>query len=100
MPFLSILSLRHGLNTLKRLNLEMDMISIHTFSLAQYVFKTLASLHHSNGKPVVVLYHDSQFEDRGVQGGIVNFNLLRADGQYVGYAEVFLRYKLVLATFL
>lgn len=70
------------------------MISKHTFSLAQYVFRNLTSLHHSNGQPVAVLYHDSHFEDRNVQGGIVNFNLLRADGQYVGYAEVFVRYEL------
>lgn len=88
LPFLSILSLRHGFDTIKRLNLDMDLISKHTFSIAKYVFYNLAILHHSNGKPVAVLYHDSLFESRASQGGIVNFNLLRPDGEYVGYAEV------------
>ena len=35
-----------------------------------------------------VVYSDTDFEDRHTQGAIVNFNLLRADGQFVGYSEV------------
>lgn len=88
LSFLSILSLRHGFDTLRRLNLDMDLISKHTFSLAQFVYRNLATLHHSNGKPVVVFYHDSAFNDITLQGGTVNFNLLRDDGEYVGNAEV------------
>lgn len=88
LPFLSILALRHGFDTLKRLNLDMNAISKHSFSLAQYVYKNLATLHHSNGKPVVIFYHDSTFNDINLQGSTVNFNLLRDNGEYVGNTEV------------
>lgn len=64
------------------------MISKHAFSLAKYVYKNLLTLHHSNGKPATILYHDSSYEDSAFQGGIVNFNLLRPNGDYIGYAEV------------
>lgn len=88
LPFLSIVSLRHGFATWKRLGLRTVDISRHTFALAQYVFQRLVTLHHENGKPVVVLYHDTDFEDVNCQGGIVNFNLLRPSGEFIGYAEV------------
>lgn len=87
-PFLSILALKEGFNTIKRLNLTFDLISKHTFSLAQYVYRNLLCLHHANGRPVVVLYHDTTFENLCDQGAIVNFNVLRDDGEHVGYAEV------------
>jgi molybdenum cofactor sulfurtransferase len=87
-PFLSILALKEGFNTIKRLNLTFDLISKHTFSLAQYVYRNLLCLHHANGRPVVVLYHDTPFENLCDQGAIVNFNVLRDDGEHVGYAEV------------
>ncbi|XP_030766753.1 molybdenum cofactor sulfurase 3-like [Sitophilus oryzae] len=86
--FLSILSLKHGFDTLKRLDLNPNLISKHTFALAKHVYNTMTSMKHYNGSTVAVLYHDSEFQDRNVQGGIVNFNLKRPDGKYVGYAEV------------
>ncbi|KAK9721920.1 MOSC domain [Popillia japonica] len=86
--FLDILALKHGFATLKRLKLDMNLISQHTFSLAKYVFNQLLLLHHWNCQPVAILYHDTTFGDRNHQGGIVNFNLLRSNGQYIGYAEV------------
>ncbi|XP_076254988.1 molybdenum cofactor sulfurase isoform X2 [Rhynchophorus ferrugineus] len=88
LPFLSIMAIKHGLDTLKRLGLSMDLISRHTFNLAKYVFDGLASLRHSNNAPVAVLYHDNNFQDFEVQGAIVNFNLRRSDRRFVGYAEV------------
>lgn len=66
----------------------MSDISRHTFALAQYVYRSLLMLHHGNGNPVTILYHDTNFEDIKYQGGIVNFNLLRSTGEYVGYSEV------------
>ncbi|XP_060524505.1 molybdenum cofactor sulfurase 3 isoform X2 [Cylas formicarius] len=88
LPFLSIISVRHGFDTLKRLNLTFDVISQHTFHLARYLYFQLVSLHHCNGAPVAKLYHETGFEDRSYQGGIVNFNLRRPSGHIVGYAEV------------
>lgn len=35
-----------------------------------------------------MLYCDTDYEDPSSQGAIVNFNILRADGSFVGYSEV------------
>ncbi|EFN72786.1 Molybdenum cofactor sulfurase [Camponotus floridanus] len=84
--FLSIASLQYGFEILSKLT--MDQISRHVFSLAQTLHHSLLTLHHCNGKPVVKLYSDSDYENRSTQGGIVTFNLIRSNGEYVGYMEV------------
>lgn len=45
-------------------------------------------LRHCNGLPVAKIYQNTQFSSSDVQGGIVAFNLLRDDGNYVGFSEV------------
>lgn len=67
---------------------SMTRISRHCFNLAKYLFENLKELKYSNGQPVVKLYHDTDFESIDNQGGIVNFNLLHADGSFIGFAEV------------
>ncbi|XP_065169463.1 molybdenum cofactor sulfurase 3 [Atheta coriaria] len=86
--FLSIASLRHGFAALKRHNLQISTIQAHVFNLAQYVYNNLKNYKHYNNQPVCVLYHDGEFKQMDQQGGIVNFNILRADGSYIGFAEV------------
>lgn len=92
--FLSILALRHcfeSLNTLipKVINNDlMETVAYHTFYLAKDLYNQLKALQHSNGKKAVILYTDSEFEDIDKQGGMVAFNLLRADESYIGFAEV------------
>ncbi|KAL1508879.1 hypothetical protein ABEB36_003701 [Hypothenemus hampei] len=86
--FLSIISLTHGFETLCRLQLNPNLISRHTFNIAKYIHENLSELRHSNGKSVAVLYGDSKFESIENQGGIINFNLKRPNGDYVGFAEV------------
>lgn len=66
----------------------MDLISQHTFSLARYAVHRLKSLQHWNGAVVVELYADTDYSDVEEQGGIVNFNLKRSEGSYVGFIEV------------
>jgi len=66
----------------------MDKISQHVFSLARALYRSLLTLHHCNGKPVVKLYSDTDYEARESQGGIVTFNLIRSNGEHVGYVEV------------
>lgn len=58
------------------------------FPLHRYVHDKLSSMRHFNGSPVCLFYCDGDFTDPSVQGAIVNFNLLRANGAYVGYTEV------------
>ena len=68
----------------------MDLISKHTFILAQYFYNNLLILHHENGKPLAKIYSDTDYTERAFQGNIVNFNLLRNNGDYVGFIEVIL----------
>lgn len=88
--FLSIISLLEGFNTLQRLvpgNNPMQRISNHSFRLAKDLYNKLSTMKHWNGKPVIKLYHDSNFEDQVLQGAILNFNVLHDDGSNVGFAE-------------
>lgn len=77
----------------------------HAVGLARWLAARLAALRHSNGAPVVRLYGDWCTElaaavaagrapaaaaaaGHADHGPTVAFNLLRADGSWVGYAEV------------
>lgn len=66
----------------------MESISLHVFNLAKYTYDRLLTLHHFNTAPVAKLYHNSNFDDASQQGGIINFNLMRSNGEYIGFAEV------------
>lgn len=96
LPFLSVISLLHGFDTLERLvplkdNIKpMMRISRHCFTLAKYLYHSLKQMKYANGQEVVKLYHDTDFQSIHEQGGIVNFNLLHDDGSFIGFAEVIL----------
>ena len=66
----------------------MKAISEQTFNLAKHVHDTMSNWQHSNGSPVAKIYSRSHFDSHEVQGPILNFNLLRSNGEYIGYAEV------------
>lgn len=85
-PFLSIISLKHGFDILSYITME--KISKHVFLLAKFLYKSLLMLHHSNGKPVVIIYSDTDYDYHNMQGGIIAFNLIRSNGEYIGYMEV------------
>lgn len=98
LPFLSIISLLSGIDTIYRLippteklN-SMERISLHVFGLAKYLYSKLKELKYQNGNPVVKLYSHNQYESVHDQGGIVNFNILNDNGSYVGFVEVFIFY--------
>ena len=64
-------------------------ISNHSYQLARLVYTRLSSWRHSNGQCLAELYHGaSDFMSSKTQGPIVNFNLLRSDGSYVGFTQV------------
>lgn len=84
--FLSIASLKYGLDIIKDLNIE--NITSHTHSLIQHLYTEMKGLFHENGKPVCVVYGDHHLNDSAKQGPILAFNLLRPNGQWVGYNEV------------
>ncbi|CAI7996368.1 Molybdenum cofactor sulfurase, partial [Geodia barretti] len=87
-PFLEILALEHGFQTLSKLAGPMTGIADRTFTLAKYVHDKLSVMKHYNGAPLCIIYCHENFTDPSKQGGIVNFNLLRPDGKFVGYSEV------------
>lgn len=67
---------------------SMERISGHTFYIAKYFHHKLAHLRHSSGVNVAEIYTNGNFKDPETQGGVVNFNLFRANGDYIGFAEV------------
>lgn len=66
----------------------MEDISTHTYHLASMAYHKMKALKHSNGQPLCVLYNKEDFTDRSRQGGIIAFNLLKSDGNHIGYSEV------------
>ena len=99
-PFLNIISLKYALGIVMRdgagskevgeirsiddLELTMEKIKRHTSWLGQHMKQSLESIFHKNGKPVCRIYGP----ESGEVGSVVSFNLLRSNGEYVGYSEV------------
>lgn len=81
--FLSIVSLKYGINKLQYFG--MDRISKHISSLSLFAFKLLSQLRHFSGNNVVHFY--GRFASPP-SGGIINFNLLKPDGSFVHYFQV------------
>ncbi|XP_046583954.1 molybdenum cofactor sulfurase-like isoform X1 [Haliotis rubra] len=87
LPFLDLIALRHGLDAVHRIAGDMDRVSSHTFTVAKFFHDHLRQLRDGNDTPVVRIYCQG-FEDIHTQGAIVNFNILRDNGEFVGFAEV------------
>jgi molybdenum cofactor sulfurtransferase len=84
-PFLSIVSLACGLDAWNRLHPGEEKI----FQVAAVLAKRLLEAKHWNGKPAFVVYGDwSRQPNLTNQGPIVAFNVLGADGHFVGYSKV------------
>ncbi|XP_015421045.1 PREDICTED: molybdenum cofactor sulfurase [Myotis davidii] len=87
-PFLDVIALKHGFDALERLTGGMENVQQHTFTLARYTYAALCSLRYPNGAPVVRIYSDSEFRSPEAQGPVINFNVLDASGNVVGYSQV------------
>lgn len=86
--FLDIIALNHSFDALHKLTGGMQSIQQHTFSLARYTYLVLSSLRHSTGRPLAQIYTDGQFDSPSSQGPILTFNLLDAQGEFIGYSQV------------
>lgn len=84
--FLSIMSLRHGLDQLERLS--MSSIENHTAALTRLLYSKLAAMKHWNNRSVCEVYGNHSVKGTKLQGPIVACNFFRPDGSYVGYSEV------------
>lgn len=86
-PFSSIAALAHGFAALDRLG-GTEAIGRHTHALAQYLYKGLSELRHSNGLKVCRIFGKHELDDESQQGPILAMVLVQADGSPVGYSEV------------
>ncbi|CAD5234206.1 unnamed protein product [Bursaphelenchus xylophilus] len=90
--FYAIAALNSGFDDLERLG-GMEQIEEGTMKLAENFYHFLSTTTHHNGRPIAVLYGNGwkyfgTDKLRSYQGPIVNFNLLRDDGNVIGYVEV------------
>ena len=81
--FLSIATVQNGLDFLDEVGIE--RINSHVSKLTQFLLESLLALHHSNGKPLIMIYGPSTMQDRGAT---VAFNLLDINGSVVDYKLV------------
>lgn len=86
--FLDIIALNHSFDALHKLTGGMQSVQQHTFGLALYTYLVLSSLRHVTGRPLAQIYTDGQFDSPSSQGPILNFNLLDAHGEFIGYSQV------------
>ena len=85
-PFQMNLAVRYGLQMLQQIG--MDVVQEHVWNLTRALYLGLKEMKHSTGEPVAEIYGNHESENMDLQGGIVAFNLKRANGSYVGYSEV------------
>ncbi|RPB12903.1 PLP-dependent transferase [Morchella conica CCBAS932] len=86
--FHSILALDAAITTHERLYGDYGTISRHAFSLVAIMYDLLSNLRHGNGRKLCQIYSSSDYKSPLTQGPIIAFNMQRADGTWVGYAEV------------
>ncbi|RPA92144.1 PLP-dependent transferase [Choiromyces venosus 120613-1] len=86
--FHSILALDTAITTHQRLYGSFDNISRHAFSLIQAMHGLLSELKHGNGRKLCQIYSSGRYTSSTTQGPIIAFNMQRADGSWIGYAEV------------
>eukprot|EP00922_Rhytidocystis_sp_ex-Travisia-forbesii_P065419 GHVS01097213.1.p1 GENE.GHVS01097213.1~~GHVS01097213.1.p1 ORF type:complete len:829 (+),score=76.88 GHVS01097213.1:224-2710(+) len=79
--FLAIAGIKYGFN--KLLEIGMDRISAHISALTVYIAIELDNLRHLIGSPVVERYGDKK-----PTGGVIAFNILKPDGDYVNFGQV------------
>eukprot|EP00803_Ostreobium_quekettii_P001179 evm.model.scf_2321.2 EVM.evm.TU.scf_2321.2 scf_2321:18238-20607(-) len=83
--FLDIVLLKHGFNMLDRLG-GIAKIQPHVMCLTEWLYERLQALKHSNGQPLVRVFgkHDNP-DHRDVQGCILNFEVLKPNGEAFSY---------------
>ncbi|KAF2211146.1 hypothetical protein CERZMDRAFT_112924 [Cercospora zeae-maydis SCOH1-5] len=91
LPLRQIFELDHAIDVHRKLYGQMPMktVSAHTSRLIKQLYKDLAALRHSNGMPVVKIYHDRNvvFGDATTQGATIAFNIQKDRGGLVEYFD-------------
>ncbi|GIL62185.1 hypothetical protein Vafri_16451 [Volvox africanus] len=86
--FLDVIAVKHGLNMIQKLG-GIRRVQEHVACLTEWLYTRLAALRHSNGAPMLAIFGKHNMPNhRQVQGGIVNFELLKPDGSIFSYKTV------------
>ena len=90
LPFHNIIALGNALDVHEKLYGSMDQISRHTAYLGRRLYEGISSLRHANNRPLCQVYKEDgiDYTDSTTQGGTIAFNVMNADGSYVGHADV------------
>ena len=68
--------------------LGLDNIQNYVFDMTRKLYEALVNMKHSNDSPAIEIYGNHKLNDKELQGGIVSFNVKKANGQYIGYSQV------------
>ncbi|KAF4625946.1 hypothetical protein G7Y89_g12218 [Cudoniella acicularis] len=95
LPFHNIIALGCAMQVHKQLYGSMQKISKHTSFLANRMYTGISELRHFNGRQVCIVYNDANagekqysYSNATTQGATVAFNVVKADGTYVGHSVV------------
>ncbi|ORX80749.1 PLP-dependent transferase [Basidiobolus meristosporus CBS 931.73] len=87
--FLDIIALDHAFDVAEELYGDYSHITQHVNSLVAYMYLQMSALKHWNGSPVCAIFcNGDHYGDPTKQGPIINFNLMRPSGDWVGYTEI------------
>ncbi|KAF9959806.1 hypothetical protein BGZ72_008724 [Mortierella alpina] len=99
--YLDIVALDLAFESIKEIYGDYSMISPHVTALHRTLYRAMSELKHYNGAPLCDIYVDGADENKGNDGTanrlvgnpkeygpILNFNLKRSNGQWIGYGDV------------
>ncbi|KAF9093461.1 hypothetical protein BGX23_003282 [Mortierella sp. AD031] len=92
--YLDIVALDLAFDSIREIYGSYSSISPHVTALHRLLYQSMRSLKHYNGAPLCDIYvegMDSGLDlvgDPALYGPILNFNLKRSNGQWIGYGDV------------
>jgi molybdenum cofactor sulfurtransferase len=93
LPFHSILALDCAIDDHKRLYGSMKTVAQHTAFLIRRLYAGLSRLSYIDGRSLCTIYHNTSSRDNfdadpKTQGATMAFNVVQADGTYLGHSVV------------
>jgi len=83
--FLDIIALKHGFAMIQKLG-GINKIQQHVGALTEWTYERLSNLRHTNGQPMLAIFGKHNHPNRRqVQGAIINFEILKPDGNVFSY---------------
>ncbi|KAI8602205.1 pyridoxal phosphate-dependent transferase [Dissophora ornata] len=94
--FLDIIALNHAFESVREIYGSYSNISPHVTALHRLLYRTMKGLKHYNGASLCDIYADGETKETESElignsetyGPILNFNLRRSNGTWIGYGDV------------